>query len=442
MIKVDSSGNEQWNKTFGGPDSDLGFSANQTTDGGYIITGYTGSYGTKIDLWLIKTDIDGNEQWNKTIGGKDYDSGTFLEQTTDGGYIITGTTESYGAGKIDVWLIKVDSSGNEQWNTTIGTIYADKAWSVDQSIDGGFIVVGETGHDVWLIKFDANGREEWNKTFGGLEKDLGYSVKQTMDGGFAFAGLTMSYSITVYGDFWLVKTNAKGDEQWNKTYGWKKGEYGYSMQLTTDGGYILTGSTDISSPYDLDVWLVRTDSDGNKLWDKNLGGSYRDSGQCVQQTYDGGYIITGDTGVYGANNYDVMLIKVADFENQRPTPPVITGPSVGKKETWLDFTFVSTDADGDNLSYYINWDVWSEGWLGPYGPYESSKEIRDRHYWLWDDTFTIRVKAEDIHGGESDITEFQIKITNPRTRTSYDSFFMRLLDSFPLLKEVILRLIR
>jgi hypothetical protein len=428
LIKVDSYGNEQWNKTFGGSDIDLGFSVYQTTDGGYIITGYTDSYGVMIDLWLIKTDIDGNEQWNKTFGGKEIDTGIFVEQTSDGGYIIAGDTNSYAIGETDVWIIKTDETGNEQWNTTIGTIYDDEAWSVNQSTDGGFIIVGETDHDIWLIKLDGNGREEWNKTFGGLKIDRGYSVQQTMDGGFAFAGWTKSYTTTVYGDFWLVKTNAKGDEQWNKTYGWKKGDYGYSMQLTTDGGYIITGSTDINGPYDLDVWLVRTDSNGNKLWDKNLGGPYRDSGQSIQQTYDGGYIITGYTGIYGASNYDVLLIKVADFENQRPTPPVITGPSVGKKETWFDFNIVSTDPDKENLSYYIDWDDGNdEGWLGPY---VSGNEIEVRHYWLWEDTFIIKVKAEDVYGGESDWSEFEIKISNSRTRT-----WVQFLDMFPILQK-------
>ena len=314
LIKTDGNGDSIWTKTFGGENQDYCNSVQQTTDGGYIITGRTESYGAgNKDVYLIKTDGNGDSLWTKTFGGTSFDNGISVQQTNDGGYIILGGTESYGAGNRDIYLIKTDGNGDSLWTKTFGGASQDFGNSVQQTNDGGYIVTGVTesygagNKDAYLIKTDASGDSLWTKTFGGSKFDLGNSVQQTNDGGYIVTGRTASFGAGSL-DVYLIKTDGNGDSLWTKTFGGSSFDLGFSVQQTTDGGYIIIGGTDSYGNGDRDFYLIKTDVNGDLIWTKTFGGIFRDVGSSVQQTTDGGYIITGYTSS-GNGDRDLLLIK-------------------------------------------------------------------------------------------------------------------------------------
>jgi len=334
----------EWTKTFGGVADERGYSVQQTSDGGYIVAGSTGR-----DIYLLKTTASGNKIWEKTFDLNATNIGRSVQQTTDGGYIVAGWTESY-LHTGDVCLMKTNSSGDTEWTKTYGDTFCQRGYSVQQTSDGGYVVVGSTGPtetkcNVYLIKTNGSGNTLWTRTFGDtLYQRRGYSVQQTTDGGYIISGYPQliktnpsgdtlwtkeisnlgtadqvqqttdgGYIITGtdYNDIFLLKANSSGGIQWTKDF--PSLDYwagGYSVQQTTDGGYIIAGYTELYGTDEDDVYLIKTNSSGDTLWTKTFGGVADERGYSVQQTSDGGYIVAGYTESYGAGGSDVYLIKL------------------------------------------------------------------------------------------------------------------------------------
>jgi predicted secreted protein len=443
-IAIGNSGpGELWNKTFGGTGYDnVGGSSSvqQTSDGGYILIGQTASFGAGgYDFWLIKTDSNGNEEWNKTYGGTGDDVGYSIQQTPDGGYICTGSTFSFGAGGSDAWLIKTDSNGNEEWTKTFGGASDEQGSSVQQTSDNGYIIAAATysfgagDRDAWLIKTDSNGNEEWTKTFGGPSYDASFEGHQTSDGGYIIAGFTMSFGAGS-SDIWLIKTDSNGNEEWNKTFGGPGFDACNAVQHTSDDGYIITGLTASYGVGGSDAWLIKTDSDGNEEWNETFGGASDDQGSSVQQISDGGYILIGSTMSFGAGDHDFWLIRVAG-ENQPPNPPIITGPARGKIKVETDYNFTAIDPNNDDVYYFIDWgDQTNTSWIGPY---QSGELIIESHTWTKKGDYTIKAKAKDIYGNESDWGELSVTMPcsyNIPLQWFWERVFQRFPHAFPILR--------
>ncbi|PVX23057.1 MAG: hypothetical protein CW691_11755 [Candidatus Bathyarchaeum sp.] len=309
---------------FGGELDDKAAAIVQAGDGGYVIAGTTRSFGAGgADFWLIKVDSSGNMQWNMTYGGAEADTATDMVRTSDGGYVMAGETYSFGAGDSDFWLIKVDSSGNMQWNRTYGQVTEESANSVIQSSDGGYALAGyfvknESNTDGWLVKTDSEGNMEWNRTYGGVRGDYASSVIQTSDGGYALAGRTYSFGDSAYNSrCWLVKTDAEGNMEWEKAYRDENEESkkftGYSVVQTDDGGYTLAASAGFIIGI-IDVWVAHVDSSGNIEWQVTWGPVYPAIPSRMIQTSDGGYAVSGwvsSMGGYPTMNSYLFLVTIS-----------------------------------------------------------------------------------------------------------------------------------
>ena len=307
LIKTDSEGNEVWSKTYGGINYDWAYSVQQTSDGGYILAGRTVflEYDSS-DALLIKTDSEGNEVWSRTFGGANIDDSEeakSVQQTFDGGYIFAGYVQSFGEGSEGAWLMKIDSEGNEVWSKTFGG-NGYIAYSVQQTSDGGYIIGArswsfeESSANALLIKTDSEGTEVWSRTFGGADSDYAYSIQQISDGGYILAGSTRSFG-EGSADAWLIKTDSEGNEVWSKTFGGGDGDYAHSVQQISDGGYILAGDTRSFGEGSADAWLIKTDSEGNEVWNKTFGGENSDSVYWIKQTSDGSYVLAGNIQSFG-----------------------------------------------------------------------------------------------------------------------------------------------
>jgi len=316
LVKTDADGAMQWQKTYGGLLNESIFRFCATSDGGYAITGRTNSFGAGgNDTWLVKTAADGFMQWSKTYGGADDDGGFDVRQTADGGYALLGYTGSFGAGGRDVWLIKTDETGNMQWNRTFGGTGGDEGINLILTSDGGYALSSYTtsfgGWKSWLIRLNEFGYAVWNKTYAIGAASWTNTAIQTTDGGYALIGVTMTGGKGR--EACLVKTDSFGNMLWNKTYGGIGRDVGWGVVQMADDGYTIVGETDSFGAGDTDGWLIRTDVSGNMIWNKTYGGTGKEITYDTIRTADGGYAIVGYTDSFGAGSTDLWLIKTDEF---------------------------------------------------------------------------------------------------------------------------------
>jgi len=316
VVKLDRYGNKEWSKTFGGNNWEMACSIIQTKDGGYVVAGYTNSFGNGVgDMWILKLDNKGNKEWSKTFGGSDEDEAWSIIQTKDGGFVVAGWTESFGNGKSDMWIVKLDKNGKKIWSKTFGGSDEDEAYSIIQTKDGGYAVAGYTysfGNgetDMWIVKLDRYGNKEWSKTFGGSDYDRAYSIIQTKDGGYAVAGYTKSFG-NGGKDMWILKLDNKGNKEWSKTFGGSDEDEAKSIIQTKDGGYAVAGGTKSFGNGKSDMWIVKLDKNGKKIWSKTFGGSDYDEASSIVQTKDGGYAVAGYTYSFGNGKSDMWVLKL------------------------------------------------------------------------------------------------------------------------------------
>lgn len=302
---------EEWNQTFGSRYGDGAWCLQQTDDGGFILAGNTAGRGEGSDLFLVRTDGNGSSIWSRTWGGSGEDAGYFVQQTHDGGFIVTGSSKSFGMGGELLWLLRTDGNGSLLWDRTFGGFVSssgDGGWSVDETDDGGYVVAGYTQSqgsgrkDLWLLRTDGQGSLIWEKTFGGQGDDVGMSALQSRDGGFIVAGRTGSFG-KGGDDMWLLKTDAEGVETWNTTVGGKGDDAAFQV-VETEDGYALAGRTESSSVAGR-ATLVKVDGRGRKLWQREYNGS---SAASLAPTDDGSFILAGRVDSVETGR-DALLIK-------------------------------------------------------------------------------------------------------------------------------------
>jgi uncharacterized delta-60 repeat protein len=295
---------------------DHALSVQPTNDGGLLIGGHTRSFGAgDWDFYLVKLDTAQQVQWTRTVGGANVDNCFSVQQTSDGGYLASGHTNSFGMGGYDFYVVKVDGDGNLLWTRTIGGIWGEFAFSLKQTSDGGCVITGSTNsfgagnYDVYVVKLDGDGNLEWTRTVGGAGADEGRSVWQTSDGGYVIGGWTSNYG-SGGDDVYVVKLDGQGDLEWTRTVGGPGLDRAYAVQQVDDGGFVAAGFTSSFGQGSNDVYVVRLDPDGNLLWTKTIGGADDDQGMSVQQTSDLGFVITGTTRSFGSGDNNVYTLKL------------------------------------------------------------------------------------------------------------------------------------
>ena len=327
LVKTDPKGNIDWAETYGGDGDDHAYSVQVTSDGGYVMAGFSEALAEKwSDAWVIKTDDKGRVEWNRTYGGFRWDKSHNVKQTSDGGYIITGYTFSHGRGSADIWLIKADASGYPVWTQTFGGPDWEYGYAVEETDDGGFIITGFTETEdkkssrIWLVRTDSHGEEQWTQTFGSRDQNEGYSVAPTSDGGFIVAGISQAF-FPNYEDVVLIRTDTAGEVIWERSFGGQSWDRAAAVRQTSDGGFLVAGSSQLKEEGNANAWLMKIDLNGDPLWERRFESGSSDVVHALQITSDGGCVLAGASTPLDGGPADLLLIKT-DARGIVPESPV------------------------------------------------------------------------------------------------------------------------
>lgn len=314
---------DQWAIRYERTGYDAGYAMQTTNDGGVVVAGETYSvYPGLTDVWILKLDSLGNSDWQRLYGGEKFERALSIQQTSDGGFIVAGSTDSFdvggGTGGTDAWVLRLAGNGDILWQKAYGGERNDEARDIQETSDGGFIFTGRINvgshEEPWIVKLNSSGDVEWEKTIGIVSSDWVNSVREVGNGDLLVAGHTSSYGAGS-DDMWLIRFSSEGEIIWQKTFGSTLSDGGGSIQVVSDGGFIVAGSTRSFGAGGQDAWILRLDDNGQIIWQRAYGGNADESASSVQATSDGGFIIAGSTESFGMLFYDAWVIKLDSLGN-------------------------------------------------------------------------------------------------------------------------------
>lgn len=314
IMRLSASGNLLWIKTFGGGSSELTNSITITSDDGFVVVGNTNSFGNGLqDVYVIRFDAHGDTLWSKTFGGSDNEWGHCIITTSDGGFLIAGATRSFGHSRTtDAYILKINASGDTLWTRTFGSTNFERFYCITQTQEGDFVAAGscyQNGQsDIYVVKINENGDSLWSKTFDGGNDEYGRAVVQASDGGIVIAG-EKYYIDQDVSDIFIIKLNANGDFLWAKTFDEGGDEGACSIVQAADGSFLLAGGANSTGNGGYDAYILKLDSNGDSLWSKTFGGNSDDAAYSIIKTADGGFAIAGSTKSFGSGGKDYYIVK-------------------------------------------------------------------------------------------------------------------------------------
>lgn len=316
LLKLGRTGGIDWQKAYGAVKTDRALSVRRIAAGGYYVAGFSNSFGAgPYDFWVLKLGDDGSIVWQNTYGGGSHDFGQSLVPTQDGGCVVGGYTTSFGAGANDMWVLKLAADGTVEWQKTYGGPLNDYLFAVEQTSDGGYLLVGRTestgagSYDAWVLKLNSDGTIVWQKTYGGGGIEYARAAHEVSFGGYVVAGYSDSFGAGGY-DFWVLRLNPDGTIAWQKTYGGTSSDQAFSVDETTDGRVVVAGHTLSFGSGLTDAWILKLNPDGTVDWQRTFGGSQEDYVTSIRQVPSGELVAAGRTQSFGSGMTDIWVLRL------------------------------------------------------------------------------------------------------------------------------------